>query len=236
MKQNIFLILSIFIITASGVQAVERVNPGNFQGGLNFQVGFPQKEFASNAGDNAFGLNLQMLYAPDKSPVGIGVVIGFENFSTERRKEPFSTTIPDVTVDVVTTNNAAQFLGVLRLRATDGPIRPYADGLAGFNYLFTETRIENASNNEEVASSTNFDDGVFAYGVGGGVELLLARPRTPGGVSEWLLHVGGRYLVGGSADYLTKGSIRRNGTTVTYDVSSSETDELALEVGVAIRF
>jgi hypothetical protein len=48
--------------------------------------------------------------------------------------------------------------------------------------------------------------------------------------------VGVRYLRGGRAEYLRKGSIREVNGSVVYDVFSSRTDVLAVQAGVTFRF
>ena len=51
-----------------------------------------------------------------------------------------------------------------------------------------------------------------------------------------LLDAGLRYVIGGEAQYLKEGSIRREGGNVTYDLTESKTDMLRLHVGVVGRF
>jgi hypothetical protein len=157
---------------------------------------------------------------------------------SETRKEPFSTTIPDVTVDVQTENSLAQFMLLFRLQPKQGSIRPYADALFGLHYLYTRTTIKNASNDEEVASTTNFDDNAAAYGFGGGAMIkVYEHPR--GGTSapvQLFIDLQFRYLIGGEAEYLKEGSIRREGGTVTYEVTESNTNIAVARIGVAVNF
>ena len=209
----------------------------NFQGGLNFMAGFPQGEFKDNLDENGYGLAGEFLYSPSISPLGIGVSLGFMNYGEESRREPFSTTIPDVEVEVKTTNNIVMGHLLLRAQVKQGPIRPYAEGLVGFNYLFTETKIEDVDDEEEIASSTNLDDGVFSYGAGGGVMLRLYTGKVKKTKTlSILLNLGVRYILGGEAEYLKEGSIKRVNGRVVFDKIKSKTDLLTARFGVAVEF
>lgn len=237
MSSRVFLMLAAVMLAgvltvASSVSAVP-----SFEAGLHFNAGFPQGDFKDQVDKNAFGIGGQGFYAPGTSPFAIGLEFGFMNYGNEKRKEPFSTTIPDVTVDVTTSNNIVQGFFVFRGHVPAGAIRPYADALIGFNYLFTQTKISNASNDEEVASSTNQDDGVFAYGFGGG--FMVPIYKSPADKAKPIvvsLDAGLRYILGGEAEYLKKGSISREDGKVSFDTIKSKTNMLRLHIGVMVRF
>ena len=211
----------------------------NFAGGLHFLAGFPQGDLKDQIDRNAYGIGGQIFYSPQRSPLAIGLDLGWINYGNESRREPFSTTIPDVTVNVETSNNIVQAFFVLRGRMPNGPIQLYGDALVGLNYLFTETKITDSDPGDDVASSTNQDDAAFAYGFGGGLQIPIytrggeADSRRP---LQVLLDGGLRYIFGGEAEYLKKGSIHRENGAVTYDVYKSKTDMMRLHVGVVIRF
>lgn len=225
-------IVAAFLLTAQPVHAQP-----NFQGGLNFIAGFPQGEFKDNVDENGFGIAGEFLYSPSTSPLGIGVSLGFMNYGQESRREPFSTTIPDVEVEVSTTNNIAMGHLLLRAQSKKGHIRPYVEGLVGFNYLFTETKIEDVDDNEEIASSTNLDDGVFSYGGGGGVMVQLYSSKgKKAKIWRLLFDLRVRYIVGGEAEYLKEGSIKRENGEVVFDKIKSKTDILTTHLGVTVEF
>ena len=146
--------------------------------------------------------------------------------------------LPDVTVDVDTENALAQFMLLLRAQPRKGDLRPYADALAGWNYLYTQTTIRNASNDEEVASSTNLDDNAFAYGFGGGtlIKIYDGSRNQGGGPLQVFIDLNFRYVVGGEAEYLKEGSIWREGGQVTFDISESKTNIATARVGVTANF
>lgn len=210
----------------------------DFQGGIDFLIGLPQGDFKQNVDKAGYGVAANIGWAPERSPVMIGLELGFMVYGSETRREPFSTTIPNVFVDVNTSNNF--FLGHLIVRAqpNSGTVRPYLQGMVGMNYLFTRTKIENSSDpGEEIASSEDLSDNAFSYGGGGGIMFMVWRQDEEGdGLQEVLIDVGARYVLGNEAQYLKEGSIRYSGGRVLYDVNESRTDLLELQVGVALRF
>jgi Outer membrane protein beta-barrel domain len=209
------------------------------EGGISFVVGTPQGQFDTQVDATGFGINaFGGVRFGRNSPVLLGLDLGFLIYGLERRSEAFSLTIPDVRVDVITSNNIVLSHFLLRFQPARGPVRPYFDGLIGFKYLFTETRIRDQTyiNDEPIATTTNFDDVALSYGVGGGLSVAVARTGSGGRRGAISLDIGVRYLLGGQASYLRRGSIRRSGGRVSYDVFSSETNLLETRIGASIRF
>lgn len=166
----------------------------------------------------------------------IGINVGFLNYGSESRLEPFSSTIPDVTVNVDRSNNIINFHLLLQIAPQTGIIRPYFETLFGGSYIFTETSIKSRGT-EEVASSTNFDDIAWSYGAGGGLLFQVHSSDNPDDdVSSVFIDLKARYLFGSEADYLKEGSVKINNGNVTYDVSKSKTDLLTAHIGVVIYF
>lgn len=236
-RRLLFILLAVSGLLPQGLHAQL------FQGGINFLVGVPQGAFKDNVNRSGVGITGNIGFAPVGYAYMAGLEFGFMNYGTEKRREPFSTTIPDVTVDVETENNFALGHLFLRLQPNAGLLRPYLEGSVGGNYLFTKTTIKNQSRpEEEVASSTNLDDFAFSYGGGAGVLVLLyhkedeeVAPGTPD-LRELLLDVRCRYMAGSEAEYLKEGSVRRVGGQVVYDVKKSQTNLLTIQVGIALRF
>ncbi|MEZ5357745.1 MAG: hypothetical protein R3F48_02870 [Candidatus Zixiibacteriota bacterium] len=234
-RTTIYVMIIAAIICSTGAFAKT-----NFMGGIHFNTGFPQGDMKDYIDRNAYGIGGQIFYAPQKSPFAIGIEAGWMNYGNESRREPFSTTIPDVTVNVETSNNIAQAFFVFRVRTPEGPIQVYGDALVGFNYLFTETKITDSDwDQEEIASTTNRDDAAFAYGVGGGLMVPVftrAKKTADGAPIQVLLDGGVRYVFGDEAEYLKKGSIRRVDGAVLYDPIKSKTDMMRLHIGVIVKF
>jgi hypothetical protein len=205
---------------------------------VNLLVGVPQGEFRDEVKETGFGAGISgTVDLGRKSPVALGASLGFMNYGSETRHEPFSSTIPDVRVEVTTSNNIVLGHAVLRLQPYAGTLRPYLDGLVGFSYLFTETKIQDEDEEEEIASSTNLDDTVLSYGVRAGATIgVYTSSLQEGSAHPYSISVdlGVTYLVGGEAGYLKKGSIRRDGGRVAYDITRSRTDLALYHLGITL--
>ena len=207
------------------------------QGGVDFLIGVPQGEFRRNVDKTGFGIVANVGLAPETIPVMIGIEAGYLNYGSESRREPLSTTIPDVTVDVNTTNNFVLGHAIVRVQPNVGTVRPYLQGLLGMNYLFTKTTIENrALPGQEVASDVNKSDVTFSYGGGVGIMVNVYSGEEEESLRNVLIHAGARYVAGGRAQYLREGSIRREAGNVTYDTLESTTDLLSILIGVSFYF
>jgi len=225
------LLLVILLLQAGAVPAQT-----GLEGNLGFLVGVPQKEFADQVNTGG-GFGGEFLWAPAAGPLAVGVSLNYLIYGSETRTEPFSSSIPDVEVDVTTTNSIVLGHLFLRAQTRQGPVQPYVDALVGFDYLFTETSIKDDDWHDEdqgVFSTTNFDDSAFSWGFGGGCMIPVWQEAT--GKVQVLVDLQGHYLRGGEAEYLKKGSIRRENGKVSYDVSQSRTDLLLLKLGASVRF
>lgn len=236
-KYKSFLLLILLIITFTSSHLYSGTRRPHFQVGINFLLAFPQDEFNEIVKQTGFGLAGEFLYSFPLVPISVGFAGGYIIYGNQSRHEKFSLTIPDVFVDVKTTNNIAIGHFLLRAKPRQGSVRPYLDGLIGFNYLFTQTKIESQGTGDEVASSTNFDDFAFSYGGGGGLMITLYQDnKAEDGLAAVNLDLRLRYLFGSEAEYLKEGSIIINGVDVYYDVSKSVTDIITFQIGVTLEF
>ena len=207
-------------------------------GGLNLTLGFPMGECKKEIDRLGYGLSGHFLFlAPSVNrPFGIGLNVGYLNYGQETRQELFSSTIPDVTVDVERSNNLVNFHALFQLGFGSGSVRPFIEGLFGGSYIFTETTIRSRGS-EEVASSNNFDDFAWSYGGGGGMLIQLSSGEEEGSDAGALfLDLKVRYLFGSEAEYLKEGSVVVSPGKVDYKVSKSKTDLLTVHAGVVAYF
>ena len=207
--------------------------------GLHFTIATPRGEFKDSIDRNGYGISGYGVVRAGKSPLKIGLELGYIMYGHESRNVPISMTIPDVTVNVNTSNNI--FTGHLLLRVQEqfGSVAPYIDGLLGLNYLWTNTTIEDEDDLEEVASSTNMDDVAFSYGVGGGIMVKVGKISQKGFGKNPLpifVDLKVRYMLGDEADYLREGAIERELGSASYDISTSKTDLMLYQIGVAVSF
>ncbi|MFC1569647.1 hypothetical protein ACFL4L_05385 [bacterium] len=207
-----------------------------FQAGAHFTIGYPQKEFSDNLDVVGFGGGGSFLFRLPNTPVSIGAGLDFYIYGSETRQEPWSKTIPDVYMDVSRTNSIFQGFLMMRLQPSTTPVTPYADGLLGFNYLVTSTSVKDQSTDEEIASSTNFDDAAFCYGGGAGLLIRVFEGETDESDYAIDIDLGFRYLNGGEAEYLKKGDIEIENGKVFYYPNESRTDLVTVIIGVNFHF
>jgi hypothetical protein len=237
MKMKIVVIAILCLTTAALAQYP-------FQANAHFSIATPQNEFADNLDATGFGGGGAFFYHLPESAISFGAGIDFYVYGSETRKEPWSLTIPDVNVDVTRTNSIFQGFLMLRLQTPVSKVTPYADGLFGFNYLFTRTSVKSEWRNDddnEIASTTNYDDGALAYGAGAGL-LISVYTHEAGTAPEdrdvnLAIDLGFRYLKGGEASYLKKGDIEiDDNNRVVYHPRNSFTDLLTINIGVNVMF
>ncbi len=202
------------------------------QAGAYFTIIAPRGQFSENVTNNGYGASGQILIRLAGSPFLAGGDFGIVTYGSESHREPISATIPNLQVRVGTSNNIFFSHFILRAQPRSGLVRPYFDGLIGLKHLFTRTSISDLSSGETIASDTDLSDTALSYGFGGGLQIPLSKGRE----ARFLLDMNVRYLRGARAAYLRKGSIREENGLVIFDVLSSRTDVLAIQIGVTFRF
>jgi hypothetical protein len=230
MKKSVLWIMVVaFCATTSFIDAQPR-----FQTTFSFTMGFPQGEFGDNVDDTGLGMTAGFNYRIGHSPVLIGGSFGFLQYGSVSRLAPLGPDIPDVIVEVDTNNNIlmAHFLVRYEFGRLEARVKPYAEGLVGIHYLWTQTSIDDSDDDD--FATTNFDDTTGSFGAGGGV--LIGLYHAPIGAFNIDLDLGVRFMAGGEARYLTEGSIIRDNGNVTYLVSESDTHIITTNFGVIFSF
>ena len=213
-------------------QTPSTVHRPRLQGGVSFVQAFAIGDFSERVNLAAGGL-VQFDVGLGDSIFSIGGEIGYMGYGHVNRKVDISSLIPEIpnaTLSVTTDNYMVPMHARLRAQRAFGRWRPYADVLFGGNLISTDTSIDCSANDNATCSgntsATNAEDLVFSVGAGGGV-IFAFTPRA--GAPK--LDVSFRYLRGGEGTYLTKGAIRREGSTALFDLSRSRTDMVALYIG-----
>lgn len=238
--KHVALTIALFSFAFIGTTFAQEI-----QGSFDLGVGIPQGEFRDQSDHIGGGINMMGGYRFANSPLMLGLEFGFLNFGTDTREEALSSTIPDLRVEVENSYNLVHGDLLLRLITPPASIRPYVDGLFGFNYFFTETVIRDRDDffDEEKLSDTNFEDTALSYGFGAGTQIRLWQKKgeitsdfedvEPSSV---YLNLRARYMFGREAEYLQKGSIEVEDGEVFYDVYQSKTDLLHIKIGVVVNF
>jgi len=231
MRKSISLIL--FFLVVFTVSAYSQ-----FDVGLNGTVISPQSGFKESVDRLGIGLAGKFAVKLGDSPFYAGLSIGGGNYGSDTRRE---TLVWPVQVEVNTNNNILFTHLLLQARADMQPIQPYVEGLVGFNYLWTESKIEDLDDydEEDIASQTHFDDFAWNYGGGFGLLIKLTSFDMDEGSSkegDLFLDLKVRYLFGGEAEYLKEGDIEKGeNNEVILHTSTSDTDFTSFHIGVVLQ-
>jgi hypothetical protein len=237
-KVNFFAIILLMILLTALLPAQSR-----FQAGAHFSLAFPQNEFGKNVKNTGIGGDGHFLYNFPNSNIAVGAGLNFYVYGSETRSGQFSPLASEVKVDVNTSNNILAGFLMMRLQSPqDASVKPYLLGLLGFNYLFTETKISDADDwgddDEDIASTKNYEDTALCYGGGAGLSIRVydGRYKENSGLKAVNIDFGTRFILGDEAEYLKKGDIERINDQVIYHPSKSTTDLWTFQLGVTFDF
>ena len=214
--------------------AQSRLNQGSLEYEVSLQAGLPQGPFRDQLDTIGLGLNMMGGYRLPGLPLMAGLDINFLTFGRDSRSEPLSSTIPDVQVRVDNSYNMVSSFATLRMGGQERRFAPYIEGLAGFNYLYTQSTVHNSIDGEQVFSDINVDDFSFSYGIGAGAQYLI----WDGGAiynSLMYLNLQLRYIRGGQAEYVRPGTIENVDGFLEYEAANSRTDLMYIRLGLSFR-
>jgi hypothetical protein len=205
----------------------EKQPTGGFFGG-SFIAARTEGEFSDYV-NGGFGGQVNYIHQLDRDGwLGIRADAGLIVYGHERQRVPLSPTLGGrILVDLTTSNNIA-FVGVgPQVGVPTGRLRPYVNGYAGYSFIWTQSSVSGTYDDEDFASTTNFDDGSFSYGGGGGIYIPVG-PRS----SRASIDIGVKYHNNGVAEYLREGDIEDHpdGSITLYPVRS-DTDLLTFHIG-----
>ena len=245
MMKPTFSLLLLFALAAPGIALGQPEGPNLFTGSLTISA--PRGQFDDNT-DTGFGFTGR--YSRSITPnrvVGVGLSGSFLGYGSTRRRAPLSNTIPDITVDVETSNNTAFALGMLEVRVP-GRIQPYVQAVAGGGFFYTTTSLEDTRTDQVIISDTNQSDATWAWGGGGGLRFRVwettpdpqqEAARGAGAPrSRLYVDVGARYLKGNEVEYLKEGSLVTDDGEFDIDprLARSEIEVVQYQIGVSVTF
>ncbi len=209
--------------------------------GFNFDIGFamgtPQGSFQQSLDRNSYGIDGSITYQIPYTPIHFGIGGVYQNFGWSERSEYFSPDIQEVRVKVRTTNNMFTPHLIMRFEPDYGLIKPFVEGLVGFNYLYTESSVVDDWDEHELASTVNFDYYTPSYGIGGGLKFKLYEGYDDDGdYVGFSLVVKAKHMLGGEADYLKEGDLIRSRRGIDYNISRSRTDLTTFNLGFVFNF
>ena len=173
-----------------------------------------------------------VLFLGESRLAGLRAEGGFVIYGTATDTRRFSKTVPEVKVEVQTNNSI--FTGGLgpQVYMGTGPIRPYIYGTVGFAYFATSTSVRGEHDDEEIASSTNFDDFQLSLTGGGGISVEVSGGQNPISLdlSASYQHNGlTKYGIGGDENI-----IRTWTDDVLYDPILSDANLMTYRVGMSV--
>ena len=213
--------------TAAAQEVPQRLR---FQIAPKFLVGVPVGQFGERVGASP-GVAVDFTVRAGQTPISVGVAFDYLRYGKETRRIALFPDVPEVVSDVDTTNNLIRTHALVRIQPQAGRVRPYAEGLVGFGYVFTRTAVD-LGDDGDGAATTHLGDFAPSIGAGGGVTIGLASWSE----ARLGLDIGVRYLTGGEVDYLAQGELERHETGVTFEPTRSAASLFGLQIGVSIDF
>jgi len=194
------LVLAASLMGAASLAAQQQrpLRLTRFSAGVAGAVAQPVGAFADEvgaAGGGAFYAAYHVSPALSLRADGTFLVYGHE-----RRPDLCAAGSCRVHFDLTTDNQIVSAFVGPRLELPSGPVRPYVSGGIGLGYFFTSSAVAGTSS-EVFATTTNYDDAVFAWTGGGGVRVPFRIREVP-----LAIDFGARYQRNGDVSYLRKGT------------------------------
>ena len=162
-------------------------------GSLSLSLGLPQNEFRQNTDATGFGGDLTFGIPFQKgAPIFFGLDINYIVYGSNAKEETLSAqiTLSDGTpigdplvipLEIRNTNSIFGTHAFLRAQAPFELVQPYVEGLVGFRYISTNTKIVDLSDDNRwsdpddnvIVRETVLDDWIFSYGYGGGFMIKI---------------------------------------------------------------
>lgn len=229
MRRSTFMILALLLALPMSVHAQHQV-------GGAFAFSTPRGEFDTNT-DTGYGFAGWYRYG--FGGFALGVDGAFQGYGSSRRRAPLSTTIPEIEVEIETSNNSTYLQGALELQPTAGSLQPYAVVTGGFAFFYTTSSLEDPLTNETILTDTNQSDWTWVWGAGGGLRFRLREiPREGRPPSRLMLDVGASWLSGDEVEYLREGPLVTDEGEFDIDsrLARSDVELILYRIGISYVF
>lgn len=161
-------------------------------GSFALSLGIPQNEFRENTDATGFGADLSFAIPFQKGlPISFGMDFNYLVYGTNSQDEDLiaeiraGNTVIDELVIPLRISNTNSIFGThafLRAQAPFELVQPYVEGLVGFRYISTNTKIIDRSpdnrfsddDSNVIVRKTVLDDWIFSYGYGGGFMIKVS--------------------------------------------------------------
>lgn len=211
-------------------QEAEQRGPVRAHAGLALDAAVPVGDFADFV-DTGFGLAGSLSFdLPPAGVLGLRLDAAWAQYGSVSRRVPLSSTVPFIDVELQTDNSIATVAVGPQITLPAGEVRAFVHGGVGFSYFVTRSSVRGTSDNEDFASTTNFDDFELALVGGAGTWVRLSGGRT-----RLHLLLEADYVRNGEASYLREGDLREGpGGTTEISPVRSDADFLSLRIGLGI--
>jgi len=163
-------------------------------GSLGFSLGLPQNDFKENTDATGFGGDFSLAFPFQKGvPIYLGLDINYMVYGSNSQNLDLSAEVRDqngallaelpIPLRLVNTNSIFGTHAFVRAIAPFELIQPYAEGLFGFRYISTSTKLLDRSDERRwardpdesnlISRQTVLDDWILSYGFGGGFLIKL---------------------------------------------------------------
>lgn len=233
---------------------------------LGFSAGLPQNEFRENTDATGFGGDLTFGLPFQKGvPIYFGLDFNYLVYGSNRQEEDLvaeirlnNTVINQLVVplEIVNTNSIFGTHALIRAQAPFEMIQPYIEGLIGFRYVSTNTKILDRSEDSRysdqdtdvIVRKTVLDDWIFSYGYGGGFMIKVAPKFFVDLRANFFKGQRAQYFDGDDTSSWTVDFTTSSGASfdpdnvesgdLAFDAEPREstTDLLELKLGVAFQF
>lgn len=163
-------------------------------GSLSLSLGIPQNEFRENTDATGFGFDFSLGFPIQEGiPIYFGGDINYQVYGANSQDENLTAEIRTsngllldeliIPLRIKNTNSIFGTHAFMRLQAPWNGIQPYVEGLVGFRYISTTTKILDRSDDNSfseddsnlIVRKTILDDWIFSYGYGGGIMLEVGH-------------------------------------------------------------
>lgn len=236
-------------------------------GTLALTVGVPQNSFRENTDATGLGFDFSLAFPFQKGvPIYFGGDINYMVYGRNSRNEDLSAEIRssngdlidqfNIPLRVVNTSSIFGTHAFIRAVAPFEKIQPYAEGLVGFRYISTTTKVLDRSNDgryseeegsDVISRNTVLDDWVFSYGYGGGLLIKIGNNAYLNLRADYFKGQRARYFDG---DDTASWNVEFTGIEAEYDrddvsggdfnyeteANESTTDLLTIKAGISFKF
>lgn len=183
-----------------------------------------------------------------ETPFTLGFRLALVNYGAEHNRDLFGYAGSDP-ADMRYSYNFLTTHVVFRIQPRQAFFRPYLEALAGLHYFFTQAYTGRSSAVPFMVggtvllivqdeSDTLLSSVVPSAGLGGGLKIRLAKfnaVRKSSGIPWSLfLDLHGHYLVGGTARYLSPGSLSLEGDRLIYEIQHSRISMFSWSLGLSL--